>query len=206
MIKLLRSGKEVFDVSDSTNKIPEEVGDEHSEGNQVSHGQNKDEVPTDQSCQKLKAINVIESSDSQAFEKVFQDAIPQMVDILKQATVAINSSVGPINNTLGGFNSVVASINSAVGSFEKMLQDTVQVFSKKNELPKQHVTVSKLDVALEESGNSTKIAPSAPVTDERYIPPYRRDKVGLNNKSFAPNGLNGRNGNSNNSNINKPNQ
>ena len=56
-----------------------------------------------------------------------------MVDILKQATVAINSSVGPINNTLGGFNSVIASINSAVRSFEKMLQDVVQVFSKKNE-------------------------------------------------------------------------
>ena len=60
--------------------------------------------------------------------------------------------------------------------------------------------------ALEESSNSTKIAPSVPVTDDRYIPPHRRDEVGLNNKSFAPNGLNGRNGNSNNSNINKPNQ
>ena len=69
----------------------------------------------------MKAVNVIESSDSQAFEKVFQDAVPQMVDILKQATIAINSSVGPINNTLRGFNSVVTSINSAVGSFEKML-------------------------------------------------------------------------------------
>ena len=170
----------------------------------MPHGQNKDEVPTYQSGQKLKAVNVIESSDSQAFEKVFQDAVPQMVDILKQATIAINSSVGPINNTLGGFNSAVASINSAVGSFEKMLQDAVQVFSKKNEQsPKQHVTISK---ALEESGNSAKIAPSVPVTDDRYIPPHRRDEVGLNNKSFAPNGLNGRNGNSNNSNINKPNQ
>ena len=102
MTKLLRSGKEVFDVGDSTNKTPEEVGDEHSEGNQGPHGQNRDEAPTDQSGQKLKAVNVIESSDSQAFEKVFQDAVPQMVDILKQATIAINSSVGPINNTLGG--------------------------------------------------------------------------------------------------------
>ena len=207
MTKLLRSGKEVSDVGDSTNKTPEEVGDEHSEGNQVPHGQNRDEVPTDQSSQKLKAINVIESSDSQAFEKVFQDAVPQMVDILKQATIAINCSIGPINNTLGGFNSAVASINSAVGSFEKMLQDAVQVFSKKNEQsPKQHATISKPDVALEESGNSAKIAPSVPVTDDRYIPPHRRDEVGLNNKSFAPNGLNGRNENSNNSNINKPNQ
>ena len=132
MTKLLRSGKEVSDVGDSTNKTPEEVGDEHSEGNQEPHGQNRDEASTDQSGQKLKAVNVIESSDSQAFEKVFQDAVPQMVDILKQATIAINSSVGPINNTLGGFNSAVASINSAVGSFEKMLQDAVQVFSKKN--------------------------------------------------------------------------
>ena len=83
----------------------------------------------------------------------------------------------------------------------------MQVFSKKNEQsPKQHATISKPDVALEESGNSAKIAPSVPVTDDRYIPPHRRDEVGLNNKSFAPNGLNGRNGNSNNSNINKPNQ
>ena len=49
MTKLLRSGKEVSDVGDSTNKTPEEVGDEYSEGNQVPHGQNKDEVPTAQS-------------------------------------------------------------------------------------------------------------------------------------------------------------
>ena len=67
--------------------------------------------------------------------------------------------------------------------------------------------MSKPNIALEESDNSTKIAPSVQlVIDDRYIPPYRRDEVGLNNKSFAPNGLNGRNGNSNNSNINKPNQ
>ena len=80
----------------------------------------------------------------------------------------------------------------------------MQVFSKKNEQsPKQHVTISK---ALEDSGNSAKIAPSVPVTDDRYIPPHKRDEVGPNNKSFAPNGLNGRNGNNNNSNINKPNQ
>ena len=70
MIKLLRSEKEVSDVGDSTNKTPEEVGDEHSERNQMPHGQNKDEVPTNQSGQKLK-VNVIESSDSQAFKKVF---------------------------------------------------------------------------------------------------------------------------------------
>ena len=87
-----------------------------------------------------------------------------------------------------------------------MLQDIVQVFSKRNELPKQHVTVSKPDVALEESCNSTKIAHSVQVTDERYIPPHRRNEVGLNNKSFTPNDLNVRNRNSNNSNINKPNQ
>ena len=121
MTKLLRSGKELSDVGDSTNKTPEEVGDEHSEENQEPPGQNRDEAPTDQSSQKLKTVNVIKSSDSQAFEKVFQDAVPQMVDILKQATVAINSSIGPINNTLGGFNSAVARINSAIGSFEKML-------------------------------------------------------------------------------------
>ena len=82
----------------------------------------------------------------------------------------------------------------------------MQVFSKKNESPKKHITVSKPYVALEESGNSVKIAPSVPVTDYRYIPPHRRDEVGLNNKSFAPNGFNDRNRNSNNSNINKPNQ
>ena len=64
MTKLLRSGKEVSDVGDSTNKIPEEVGDEHSEGNQVPHDQKKDEAPTDQSGQKLKTVNVIKSSDS----------------------------------------------------------------------------------------------------------------------------------------------
>ena len=64
MTKLLRSGKEVLDIGDSTNKTPEEVSDEHSEGNQVPHGQNKDEVPTDQSGQKVTAVNVIESSDS----------------------------------------------------------------------------------------------------------------------------------------------
>ena len=51
-----------------------------------------------------------------------------------------------------------------------MLQDAVQVFSKNNELPKQHVTVSKPDVALEESGNSAKISPSVPVTDDRTNP------------------------------------
>ena len=67
------------------------------------------------------------------------------------------------------------------------------------------MTVSKPDIALEESGNSAKIAHSVPVTDERYICPHMRDEVGLNNKSFSPNGLNSRNGNSNNSNINKPN-
>ena len=70
MTKLLRSGKEVSNVGDSTNKTPKEVGDEHSEGNQVPHGQNKDNTPTDQSGQKLKAVNVIESFDSQAFELI----------------------------------------------------------------------------------------------------------------------------------------
>ena len=50
-----------------------------------------------------------------------------------------------------------------------MLQDAVQVFSKKNEQsPKQHVTVSKPDIALEESGNSIKVASAVqPITDER---------------------------------------
>ena len=88
----------------------------------------------------------------------------------------------------------------------KRCKEDAKVFSKKNEFPKQHVTVSKPDIALKESGNSIKIVPSAPVTDERYIPPHRRDEVGLNNKLFAPNCLSGQNGNSNNLNINKPNQ
>ena len=75
-----------------------------------------------QTGQNLEVIdNIIENSNSQAFEKIFQDTVPQMVDILKQVIVAINSSVGPINNTLEGFNSAVTSINSAVGSFKKML-------------------------------------------------------------------------------------
>ena len=82
-----------------------------------------------------------------------------MVDILKQATVAINITVGTIDNTLGGFNSAVGSINTAVRSFEKMLQ-VVQVFSKRNEhSSKQPATVSKPDIAEEKSSNSTKIAP-----------------------------------------------
>ena len=51
MTKLLRSGKEVSDVGDSTNKTPEEVGDEYSEDYQVLHGQNKDEAPIDQTGQ-----------------------------------------------------------------------------------------------------------------------------------------------------------
>ena len=54
-----------------------------------------------QTGQNLEVVDdIIESSDSQAFEKVFQDAVPQMVNILKQATIAINSTVGTINNTL----------------------------------------------------------------------------------------------------------
>ena len=125
-----------------------------------------------QKGQNLEVVDdIIESSDSQAFKKVFQDAVPQMVDILKQATIAINNTVGTINNTLEGFNRAIGSINIVVGSFEKMLQDAVQVFSKKNEQsPKQHATTSKPDVALEESGNSAKIAPSVPVTDDRTNP------------------------------------
>ena len=87
MIKLLRSGKEVYDVGDSTNKTPEKVGDDYSEGNQMPHGQIKDEAPTDQTGQNLKAVDTVESYNSQAFEKVLQDAVPQMVNILKQAVV-----------------------------------------------------------------------------------------------------------------------
>ena len=83
MTKLLRSGKEVSDVGDSTNKTPEEVGDEHSEGNQVPHSQNKDEAPIDQSGQKLKVVDTIESSDSHTFVRVLQDAVPQMVSSMK---------------------------------------------------------------------------------------------------------------------------
>ena len=48
--------------------------------------------------QNLEVVDAVEST--QAFEKVLKDAVPQMIDILKQATVAINSSVRPINNTL----------------------------------------------------------------------------------------------------------
>ena len=83
MTKLLRSEKEVSDVDDSTNKTPEEVGDEHLEGNQVPHGQNKDEAPIDQSGQKLKVIDTIESSDSHAFVRILQDTVPQMVSSMK---------------------------------------------------------------------------------------------------------------------------
>ena len=121
----------------------------------------------DQADQNLEAVDAVEST--QAFEKVLKDAVPQMIDILKQATIAINSSVRPINNTLGGFNSDIVSINSAVGSFEKMLQDVVKVFSKKNEQsPKQHVTVSKPYIALEESSNSIEVTSAVqPITDER---------------------------------------
>ena len=111
----------------------------------------------DQADQNLEVVDVVEST--QAFEKVLKDAVPQMVDILKQATVAINITVGTIDNTLGGFNSAVGSINTAVRSFEKMLQ-VVQVFSKRNEhSSKQPATVSKLNIAEEKSSNSTKIAP-----------------------------------------------
>ena len=107
----------------------------------MPHGQNKDEVPTDQLGQKLKVVNIVESSDSQAFKEVFlQNAVPQMVDILKQATITINGIDGTINNTLRGFNSAVGSINTAVSNLEKMLKDVVQVFSKKKEQSsKQHV-------------------------------------------------------------------
>ena len=90
-----------------------------------------------------------------------------MVDILKQATVAINSTTGTINNTLGGFNSAVGSNNTAVGSLKKMLQ-AVQVFSKMNEQP---ATVSKPDIAEEKFGNSTQIVPKVQlVNDERTNP------------------------------------
>ena len=82
MTKLLRSGKGVSDVRDSTNKTPEEVGDDYSEGNQVPHSQNKDEAPNDQTGQKLKAVNIIESSNSKTFKKALH-SIPQMVNILK---------------------------------------------------------------------------------------------------------------------------
>ena len=116
----------------------------------------------------MKVVDIIESSDSHAFVRILQDAVPQMVSSVKQ------------------------NIDTSLGNFEKILQDALQAFSKKNkESPRQHVTVSKPDVTLKESGNSAKIAPSVPVTDERYIPPHRRDEVGLNNKSFTPNGLNG---------------
>ena len=97
MTKLLRSRKEVSDVGDSINKIPEKVGDEHSEGNQVPHGQNKDEAPTDQSGQKLKAVDTIESSDSHAFVRILQDAVPQMVSSMKQN---IDTSLGKFEKIL----------------------------------------------------------------------------------------------------------
>ena len=67
-------------------------------------------------------------------------------------------------------NSIRQAIDASIGKFEKILQDALQAFSKKNEQSlKQNVTVSKLDVALEEFGNFAKIAPSVPVTDDRYI-------------------------------------
>ena len=99
MTKLLRSGKEVSDVGDSTNKTPEEVSDEHSEENQVPHGQNKDEASIDQSGQKLKVVDKIESSDSHAFMRILQDAVPQMVSSMKQ------------------------NIDTSLGNFEKILNE-----------------------------------------------------------------------------------
>ena len=99
----------MFDVSDSTNKIPEEVGDEHSKGNQVPQSQNKDEAPTDQSGQKLKAVDTIESSDSHAFVRILQDVVPQMVSSMKQ------------------------NIDTSLGNFDKILQDALQAFFKTNE-------------------------------------------------------------------------
>ena len=111
MIKLLRSGKEVYDVGDSTNKTPEKVGDDYSEGNQMPHGQNKDEVPTDQIGQKFKAVNIVEGSDPQAFEKILQDVVPQMVNSMS--------------------SSIKKAIDTSLCNFGKMLQYTLQIFSKK---------------------------------------------------------------------------
>ena len=113
MTKLLRSGKEVSDVGDSTNKTHEEVGDEHSEENQVTHGQNKDEAPIDQSGQKLKVVDTIESSDSYTFVRILQDAVPQIVSSMKQN---IDTSM---------VNSIRQAIDASLDNFEKILQDAL---------------------------------------------------------------------------------
>ena len=56
------------------------------------------------------------------------------------------------------------------------------MFSKKNEQsPKQHVTVSKPDIALEESGNSIKVTFAVqPITDERT----KHEEKGTRDKFF----------------------
>ena len=114
--------------------------------------------------QKLKVVDTIESSDSHAFMRILQDAVPQMVSSMKQ------------------------NIDTSLGNFEKILQDALQTFSKKNEqLPKQHITVSKPAIAQEKFGNASKIAPL--VIDERTNPAlhpgtYEQEGRGTRDKFF----------------------
>ena len=85
-----------------------------------------------QTCQNLEVVNTIESSDSQAFVKILQDVLPQMVSSMKQN----------INNSM--VNSIRQAIDASIGKFEKILQDALQELSKRNE---------------QKSGNYAKNAP-----------------------------------------------
>ena len=58
---------------------------------------------------KLKVVDTIESSDSHAFMRILQDAVPQMVSSMKQ------------------------NIDTSLDNFEKILQDALQAFFKTNE-------------------------------------------------------------------------
>ena len=106
----------------------------------MPHGQNKDKAPTDQIGQKLKAVNIVEGFDSQAFKKILQDLVPQMVNSMS--------------------SSIKQAIDTSLGNIGKMLQDALQIFFKKNEQSSKQHTVSKPNIAEEESSNSKKIAPS----------------------------------------------
>ena len=79
----------------------------------MPQSQNKDKVPNDQTNQKLKAINIVKGFDSQAFKKILQDAVPQMVNSMS--------------------HSIKQAIDTSLGNFGKILQDALQTFSKMNE-------------------------------------------------------------------------
>ena len=96
--KINRFEEDFFEVGYWTNNLPVNPGDFWNEDlmphdhfwTQAPFGYSSQTLNItegnliNQTCQNLEVVDdIIESSDSQAFEKVFQDAIPQMVDILK---------------------------------------------------------------------------------------------------------------------------